>query len=202
MGCHAPHRSIAFTDRLAVEAVSRRIQALTEYLSLYRAGASGRVRQARRLRELRYDIQRLEAWAWYLDAACRRPWWWHGLRLLGRALSAGKTGRVGQRRHPPHPRHPRRNMQRLSTFSIIDRAYAALLEAFQGGLLTLGLRCREGDAACRARLNEKVDAMNGLRSRLAEEAGYVVVVCMALWLVQRCSHWVGLHPGAVRTRDS
>ena len=53
---------------LALEAVEHRLQALSEYLAVYRAGLASGVGgwQWRQVRVLRSDIARLQAWWWYL----------------------------------------------------------------------------------------------------------------------------------------
>lgn len=177
---------------LAIEAVTGRLQALNEYLLVYHAGSGSRGRRARNVRELRYDIERLHAWGCYLRASGRRPLWWRMLTALG-----GPAGGV-RRAESGHRRDPRLTMQRLSSFSVIDRAYVALLEDFQGLLLTLGLR--QGDGAeteqCRARLLAGVAEVRALREALAAEAGRVTVVCVLLGRVLRLRGWLGLGPPA------
>jgi hypothetical protein len=177
---------------LAVEAVAGRLQALNEYLLVYHAGARPGERRARDTRELRYDIERLHAWGCYLRASVRRPPWWRMLTALGGLAGGARRAASG------HRRHPRRAMRRLSSFSVIDRAYVSLLEDFQGRLLTLGLR--QGKSAdieqCRARLLESVEKVRALREALAAEAGRVTVVCVLLGRVLRLRDWLGLGPPA------
>lgn len=177
--------------RLAIEAVTARANALNEYLIVYRAGAGQRGRRVQSVRELRYDIERLRAWAWYLGASSRRPWWWRLVTRLG-GLFASRPKKSNGRR-----RDPRRSMQRLSSFSVIDRAYAARQEDFQGYLLTLALPQAEParSEACRARLTQKVDALRGLRGALAADAGRATAVCVLLAGVVRLRGWLGLDAG-------
>lgn len=196
MGCQQPSHPPVSSRRLAAEAVESRIQALNEYLTVYRAGARGRGRRAHNVRELCHDIQRLEAWGWYVSAARRQPLWWRLLTGLGGAFGGQRRARPGQRRHQ------RQGMQRLSSFSVIDRAYMALMEDFQGQLLTLSLVHDGGDSYCRARLTEKVAVLARLREDLAADAGRISVVCAVLALLMRCGGWFGLHPGVTRTVDS
>lgn len=196
MGCQQQSRPLVSPRRLAADAIRNRIQALNEYLTVYRAGARGRGRRAHNVRELGHDIQRLQAWAWYLDAASRGPIWWRFLTLFGGRFGGNHRARVGQRRHQ------RQGMQRLSSFSVIDRAYVALMEDFQGRLLTLSLLRGGGDPDCRARLMEKVRVMERLRADLAADAGRVALVCATLALLLRCAGWFGLHPGSAQTVDS
>lgn len=195
MECQEQYPAVRSVDWLASEAMKSRIQALSEYLAVYRAEARER-RRARNLRELRHDIRRLEAWRWYLDAARRQPRWWHLLRIVSAAL--------GQRPHDPLRRAGKRGpgMLRLSAYSVIDRAYAALMEDCQGCLLALSLRRDGGDPACRGRLADRVAGLNQLRAQLADEAERVAVICAVLGLVQRCASWFGLHPGALPTVGS
>lgn len=196
MGCQELSRPPLSPRRLALEAVEARIQALQEYLTVYRAGSRGRGHRGPRLRELRRDIQRLEAWGWYLRAGERRPSWWRLLTTSADALGGQRRARAGQRRHQRH------GVQRLSTFSVIDRAYVALMEDFQGRLLTLSLVPDGGDPRCRARLGEKVTIIEELRTDLARRAGRVTVICAVLAVVRRWGGWVGLHPADTRTVDS
>ena len=121
--------------RLAIEALHGRARALSEYYSVYRSGAGPRARGRRhqRVRELRHDIVRLQAWAWYLSVADRRPWWWRALYRLSGVFGRDQREQAGRRRHH------RAGIQRLSSFSVVDRAYVAHMEDFQGRLLTLQL---------------------------------------------------------------
>lgn len=93
-------------------------------------------------------------------------------------------------------------MLRLSAYSVVDRAYAALMEDCQGCLLALSLRRDGGDPACRGRLAERVAGLNQLRTQLAGQAEPVAVICAVLGLVQRCGSWLGLHPGILPTVGS
>lgn len=188
MGSQEAIRATDAPLRLALEAVTGRLHALNEYLIVYRAGAGPRERRARSVRELRYDIERLHAWRCYLRASPGRPWWWRTLSALG-----GLSG-AGRHPHPVYRRHQGGGMQRLSSFSVIDRAYVALLEDFQGCLLTLDLRQDGGAelAACRASLVAKVDLVQALREALAANAGRVTLVCVLLGRVLRVRGWLGL----------
>lgn len=196
MGCQELGRPPLSPRRLALEAVEARLQALHEYLTVYRAGARGRGRRRERLRELRRDIDRLESWGWYLRAAQGRPLWWRLLTWVAALLGGRRRGRPGQRQ--PRRRH---GIQRLSAFSVIDRAYVALAEEYQGRLLTLGLT-PGGGAARRQHCHRKVAALEALRAGLAGDAGRVAVICGVLGLVRRCGGLVGLNPAPARTVDS
>ncbi|WP_101675786.1 hypothetical protein [Alloalcanivorax mobilis] len=191
MGFQKPFRVSDSPRCLAIEAVTGRAGALNEYLVVYRAGAGRRGRRVRSVRELRYDIERLRAWAWYLAASSRRPWWWRLVTHLGGLFGRRRREANGRRRDP------RRSMQRLSSFSVIDRAYAALQEDFQGRLLTLALPQTEPErsAACRAHLTDKVDTLRGLRGALVADAGRAAVVCVLLAGVLRLRGWLGLDVG-------
>ena len=87
--------------RLAIEALHGRARALSEYYSVYRSGAGPRARGRRhqRVRELRHDIVRLQAWAWYLSVADRRPWWWRALYRLSGVFGRDRREQAGRRRH-------------------------------------------------------------------------------------------------------
>ncbi len=181
--------------RLAVEALHGRSRALSEYLSVYRSGAGpgARGRRHQRLRELRHDIVRLQAWAWYLSVADRRPWWWRVLYRLGGLLGRDRRERAGRRRHR------RTGIQRLSSFSVVDRAYVAHMEDFQGRLLTLRLaqqgRPDPRRAACQRRLEDAVTRLSEHRECLAANAGRVAVICGMLAPVLRVRGWLGLGGG-------
>ncbi|MCQ6260576.1 hypothetical protein MLD55_01400 [Alcanivorax sp. MM125-6] len=184
--------------RLTVDAVENRALALREYLVVYRAGVGPRRGRQQRLRELRYDIARLQAWAWYLRATERRPAWWRLLHLLGGWFGAGRQEKPGRR-------HQRRaGIQRLSAFSVVDRAYAAQIEDFQGRLLTLGLNhppLSEERQRCRRLLEDDVERLRQERDRLTGEAGRVAVVCWLLGRLVRVRGWLGLNKGAARAMD-
>lgn len=188
--------------RLAIEALHGRARALSEYYSVYRSGAGPRARGRRhqRVRELRHDIVRLQAWAWYLSVADRRPWWWRALYRLSGLLGRNRHEQAGRRRHR------RSGIQRLSSFSVVDRAYVAQMEDFQGRLLTLRL-AQPGQpdprrAVCQQRLEDAVQRLSGHRQCLAENAGRVAVICWALGRVLRVRGWLGLDRGESCVVDS
>ncbi|MCH2555793.1 MAG: hypothetical protein MK005_00670 [Alcanivorax sp.] len=190
MGSQAKWSGPEAPSRLALEAVDNRIVALTEYLTVYRAGAGppGRARH-QRMRELRHDIARLCAWGHYLRGAARRPLWWRGLRRLGIWFGGERHARPGRRRQH------RAGVRRLSAFSVVDRAYAAQLEDYQGRLLTLGLArgsLADDLPATRQRLQGSVDRLQQERRLLAADAGRVAVVCWMLSRVVRVRGWLGL----------
>lgn len=186
--------------RLAIEAVDNRILALSEYLTVYRAGAGlVGLRRSRRMRELRHDIARLHAWRYYLRGAARRPLWWrclHGLcDWLGGRLGADQPGRRQQWRV---------GVQRLSAFSVVDRAYAALLEDRQGRLLTLGLAPTPFTAdlqTLRESLLNDVACLQDERRELAKHAGRVRVVCGLLGRWVRARGWLGFPEGGARVME-
>ncbi|GAA5132884.1 hypothetical protein [Alloalcanivorax gelatiniphagus] len=184
---------------LAIEAVENRIVALTEYLLVYRAGAGspGRGRH-QRIRELRHDIARLRAWGQYLRGADHRPLWWRLLRRLGTWLGGARHARPG------HRCARRAGVQRLSAYSVVDRAYAAQMEDCQGRLLTLGLAAGPWVAdlrASRERLLAEVELLRDERRQLAEEAGRVAVVCWVLSRTARVRGWLGFSEGSSRIMD-
>ncbi|MBL7250902.1 hypothetical protein ACLD02_02275 [Alloalcanivorax sp. C16-2] len=186
------------SPRLAVDAVENRALALREYLVVYRAGVGPRRGRQQRLRELRYDIARLQAWGWYLRAGERRPLWWRFLHMLGGWFGAGRKERPGRR-------HQRRaGIQRLSAFSVVDRAYVAQIEDFQGRLLTLGLShppLSEELRRCSRVLEENVRHLSDERDRLTAEAGRIAVVCWLLGRLLRVRGWLGLNNSASRAMD-
>jgi len=188
--------------RLAIEALQSRARALSEYHSVYRAGAGPRARGRRhqRVRELRHDIIRLQAWAWYLSMADRRPWWWRALYRLGGLVGRDRREGAGQRRQ----RRP--GIQRLSSFSVVDRAYVAHMEDFQGRLLTLRLaqqnRPDAHRAACQQRLEAAVKRLDEHRECLVANAGRMAVICWMLARVLRVRGWLGLHGGEPCMVDS
>ncbi len=179
--------------RLAIEALHGRARALSEYYSVYRSGAGARGRRHQRVRELRHDIVRLHAWAWYLSVADRRPWWWRALHRLSGVLGRDRREQTGRRRHHGG------GIQRLSSFSVVDRAYVAHMEDLQGRLLTLQLARQDPPdprrEACQQRLEEGVRRLSEHRRCLAENAGRVAVVCWALARVLRVRGWFGLDGG-------
>ncbi|MFP1682028.1 hypothetical protein ACLD0W_05915 [Alloalcanivorax sp. C16-1] len=190
MGSQAKWSGPAAPSRLALEAVDNRILALNEYLTVYRAGAGspGRARH-QRIRELRHDIARLRAWSHYLRGAVRRPLWWRLLRRLGVWFGGERHARPGRRR--PH----RAGVRRLSAFSVVDRAYAAQLEDYQGRLLTLSLArgpLVDELLITRQRLQGSVERLQQERRLLAADAGRVAVVCWVLSRVVLVRGWLGL----------
>lgn len=188
--------------RLAIEALHGRARALSEYYSVYRSGGGPRARGRRhpRVRELRHDIVRLQAWAWYLSVAHRRPWWWRALYRLSGVFGRDRREQAGRRRHR------RAGIQRLSSFSVVDRAYVAHMEDFQGRLLTLQLaqqsRPDPRRAVCQQRLEDAVRRLAEHRRCLAENAGRVAVICWALARVLRVRGWLGLDRGEPCVVDS
>lgn len=185
-------------SRLAVDAVENRALALHEYLLVYRAGVGPRRDRHHRRRELRHDIARLRAWGWYLRASERHPLWWRLLYTLGGWFGAGRKEKPGRR-------HQRRSgIQRLSAFSVVDRAYAAQIEDFQGRLLTLGLShppLSEELRRCSRVLEENIRQLDEQRSHLTLEAGRIAVVCWVLARLLRVRGWLGLNKNATRAMD-
>ena len=181
--------------RLAIEALHGRARALSEYYSVYRsgAGAHARGRRHQRVRELRHDIVRLHAWAWYLSVAGRRPWWWRALDRLSGVFGRDRREQAGRRRQR------RAGIQRLSSFSVVDRAYVAHMEDFQGRLLTLQLAQQNQPdsrrAVCQKELEDGVRTLAEYRRCLAENAGRVAVICWTLAAVLRVRGWFGLDSG-------
>ncbi|HBY50351.1 MAG TPA: hypothetical protein DEH09_13930, partial [Alcanivorax sp.] len=103
-------------------------------------------------------------------------------------------------------RHRRAGIQRLSSFSVVDRAYVAHMEDFQGRLLTLQLaqqsRPDPRRAVCQQRLEDAVRKLAEHRRCLAENAGRVAVICWALARVLRVRGWLGLDRGEPCVVDS
>lgn len=205
MGSQAKRAGPDRPPRLAIEAIDNRILALSEYLTVYRAGAGlvglGRYR---RMRELRHDIARLRAWRHYLRAAARRPLWWRCLHRIGGWVGdrqgVDAPRRVTRRRQP----NGRVGVQRLSAFSVLDRAYVAQLEDLQGRLLTLGLAAASLAAdlqTLRDGLRADVADLQDQRRQLAEHTGQVRVVCWLLGRWMRVRGWLGFQDNGTRVTE-
>ena len=84
-------------QELGLEAVETRLQALQEYLAVYRASfaSSGSADSHARVRVLRRDVSRLRAWGWYL-IACR-----DGARWLPCLLYTSPSPRDRQKSRMP-----------------------------------------------------------------------------------------------------
>ena len=89
---------------------------------------------------------------------------------------------------------------------MVDRAYVAHMEDFQGRLLTLQLaqqsRPDPRRAVCQRRLEDAVRRLTEHRRCLAENAGRVAVICWALARVLRVRGWLGLDRGEPCVVDS
>ena len=169
-------------ERLAGQAVAHRLRALNEYLALYRAtrASGGEAHTTQRIRELRSDVARLRAWGWYLSAKERGASWIPALQRLAAALSVlVSVNLVAQRRHPRGAA-----LQHLSSYSLVERAYAALEDDTQGQLLTLRLAQMQRPALDYQRNLDILDArladLAALRLNGLPEPGQVTVVCHVL----------------------
>lgn len=187
------------TDRwrqqeLALTAVEHRLQALGEYLAVYRASyaSSGEGRHYARVRMLRQDIGRLRAWWWYLHATRRGASW---LPLLHRlvdllAMFVSPVRRGGRRRHSSGM------LRHLSSHSLIERAYAALEEDMQGQLLTVRLAQYQRPTDSRSReislLQHQLEEVAALRRRGLPEPRRLTAICHILYRVMTVRQWLGL----------
>lgn len=188
---------------LAQEAVENRLQALSEYLAVYRASyaSSGDGRQYARIRVMRNDIARLRAWWWYLAAVQRSAGWLPMFHRLVEALAmfvAPVRGSRKRRHHSPMMRH-------VNSYSLIERAYAALEEDVQGQLLTLRLVQRQRPTDSRSReialLEKRLQAVALLRSSGLPEARRLTVICHLLHWVLTLRQWLGLQLPMTNTVD-
>ncbi|MDX1802813.1 MAG: hypothetical protein R3292_01945 [Alcanivorax sp.] len=179
---------------LGVEAVEMRIQALSEYLAVYRAthaSESGRPVYGR-IRELRRDIWRLRGWGWYLSSRQQQAPWIAMLQSLARCLAMMlPVQRPNKRR-----RTVSSATRRLGSLSLLDRAYQALEEDIQGRLLTLRLaqsRRPNGDWGVEiAELEGKAALLAQARQDEFRKGRQVAVICSLLGAVLRLRHWFGL----------
>ncbi|EKF73716.1 hypothetical protein A11A3_12158 [Alcanivorax hongdengensis A-11-3] len=189
--------------QLGMEAAETRIQALSEYLAVYRASQaspSGR-RFYGRIRELRHDIWRLKAWSWYLSARQARPAWLAPLLVLARLLAGLVPAAPVRQRSALSAR----TALRLSTRSLLDRAYQALDEDIQGRLLTLRLAQRQRPATSRdeeiARLESRAALLAEAQRHDLRHSSQVAVICTVLAAVLRLRHWFGLPLPVIKTVD-
>ncbi|MED5390042.1 MAG: hypothetical protein VX793_14370 [Pseudomonadota bacterium] len=181
-------------QELALMAVEHRLQALGEYLAVYRASyaSSGEGRHYARVRMLRKDIGRLRAWWWYLQATRRGASW---LPLVDRLASAlaifvSPVRRGGRRRHSSGM------MRHLTSYSLIERAYAALEDDLQGQLLTLRLAQYQRPTDSRDRditvLQRQLGEVAALRGSELPDSRRLTVICHLLHRVLTVRHWLGL----------
>ncbi|KAF0805093.1 hypothetical protein A6D6_02603 [Alcanivorax xiamenensis] len=195
MGCQEQIDAGGYPVDLALCAIQGRVQALREYLAVSRS--MGRNRHGR-ARELRRDIRRLRAWALYLSESRRQPWWWRWLSQCARRTTpaAGRvsTGRSGL---------GVRGVQRLSAFSVVERAYAALQEEYQGRLLTLRLAQSRHPLSHRVgvidEMEQRVQLLTSMRTVLARHPAGVALVCSVVSPALRIRHWLGLREESVFT---
>ncbi|MEE3319488.1 MAG: hypothetical protein VX258_02260 [Pseudomonadota bacterium] len=179
---------------LALEAVEHRLQALSEYLAVYRAGLASGVGgwQWRQVRVLRSDIARLQAWWWYLSGRQRGASWVPWLdRLAALLVPMLPLRKVKTRR-----RHAARTMRRIGSHSLVQRAYLNLEEDLQGQLLTRRLTAKQFPG----RVTEA--QINHSESRLAQavllsreclpESRHVAICCELLRAVMVIRQRLGL----------
>ncbi|WP_372635329.1 hypothetical protein [Alcanivorax jadensis] len=181
-------------QELALTAVEHRLQALGEYLAVYRASyaSSGEGRHYARVRMLRKDIGRLRAWWWYLQATRRGASW---LPLLERvvgllAVFVSPVRRGGSRRHSSGM------LRHLSSHSLIERAYAALEDDLQRQLLTLRLAQYQRPTDSRGReinmLQRQLEEVAVLRASGLPEPRRLTAICHVLHRVMTVRQWLGL----------
>lgn len=179
---------------VALEAVEHRLQALSEYLAVYRAGLASGVGgwQWRQVRVLRSDIARLQAWWWYLNSQQRNAGW---VRWLDK-LSALLIPMMPLKKDKPRRRHPARTMRRLGSYSLVLRAYVTLEEDVQGQLLTRRLTAKQfparvTDAQLR-QLEYRLEQASMLRRHHLPEPRHVSVCCQLLRAVMVLRQGLGL----------
>ncbi|AFT72501.1 hypothetical protein B5T_04241 [Alloalcanivorax dieselolei B5] len=195
MGCQEQIDAGGYPVDLALCAIQGRVQALQEYLAVSRSLARNRHARAR---ELRRDIRRLRAWALYLSESRRRPWWWrwlsHGARRTSVEPGTSGTGRSGL---------GVTGVQRLSAFSVVERAYAALQEEYQGRLLTLRLAQSRHPLPNRIavidEMQQRVQLLTSMRALLARHPAGVALVCSVISPALRIRQWLGLREESVFT---
>lgn len=179
---------------LALEAVEHRLQALSEYLAVYRAGLASGVGgcQWRQARVLRSDISRLQAWWWYLSSQQRGAGWVRLMDWLVRWLAP----MVPLRKEKPRRRHSARSMRRLGSFSLVMRAYVTLEEDLQGQLLTRRLTAKQFPGRVNptqvSQLEARLEQAILLRRTCLPEPRKVAICCQLLRLVMVLRQWLGL----------
>ena len=190
-------------QELELEAVRTRLQALQEYLAVYRASfaSSGSADSYARVRVLRRDVSRLRAWGWYLMGCRDGARWLPVVQWLARVLSVF----VMPQRHRSRRRQPLRAMRHLSSYSLVERAYAALEDDIQGRLLTLRLAQGERPTGLRSRqitmLERQVDEAVRLRLCGLPQARQMTVICHLLAWAMALRSCLGLRlPLADRVR--
>jgi len=169
-------------QELGLEAVETRLQALQEYLAVYRASfaSSGSADSHARVRVLRRDVSRLRAWGWYLMGCRDDARWVPAVQWLARVLSV----LVVQQRQRPRRRQRSRAMRHLSSYSLVERAYVALEDDIQGQLLTLRLAQRQRPNEVRSRqitaMERQVEEGVLLRLFSLPQARQMTVICHLL----------------------
>lgn len=179
---------------LALEAVAHRLQALSEYLAVYRAGLASGVggRQWRQARVLRSDIARLQAWWWYLNRRESGAGW---VRLLD-WLAGVLAPMLPLKKDKPRRRHAARSMRRLGSYSLVMRAYVTLEEDLQGQLLTRRLTAKQfpgrvSDAQLK-QLEARLAMATALRRQNLPDPRQVAVCCQLLRTVMVLRNGLGL----------
>lgn len=179
---------------LALEAVEHRLQALSEYLAVYRAGLASGVGgwHWRQARVLRSDIARLQAWWWYLSGQRRGASW---VRWVDK-LVALVAPMLPLRKERPRRRHPARTMRRLGSYSLVLRAYATLEEDLQGQLLTRRLTASQFPGRVTAsqlsQLEARLTEATALRHDSLPEPRHVAVCCQLLRAVMVLRQGLGM----------
>lgn len=181
-------------QELALTAVENRLQALGEYLAVYRASyaSSGEGRHYARVQMLRKDIGRLRAWWCYLQAIRRGASW---LPLVNR-LTEGLAAFVSPVRRSGRRRQSTGMLRHLTSHSLIERAYAALEDDLQGQLLTLRLAQYQRPIDSRSReialLQRQLEEVAELRRSGLPEPRRLTAICHLLHWAMTVRQWLGL----------
>ena len=185
--------------RLAIEALHGRARALSEYYSVYRSGAGPRARGRRhqRVRELRHDIVRLQAWA----GTCRWPI--AGPGGGARYRLSGVFGR-DRREQAGRRRHRRAGIQRLSSFSVVDWPAWRTWRTSRAACRPCSWPSKAGRTRARsASSGRKTPCASSPNTAAAwPKTPAVAVICWALARVLRVRGWLGLDRGEPCVVDS
>lgn len=184
----------ACQQTLESQAVEHRLQALNEYLAVYRASQASCPRPAYQaaVRELSRDILRLRAWGWYLQLRQQGARWLGCLHVFVSLFAALVPVRQGFGKRRARSQW----MSRLSSYSLVERAYAALEDELQGRLLTLRLaqhrRPTDKRAETMAHLSSHLEQLSQLRCQHLPNPAELSVICALLGALLRLRQWAGM----------